>query len=66
MSRRHASIIRWYQGLYLMDEGSPNGTHLNEHRLLPQLPYMLRFGDKIRIGRLVLEICLSYPQTNPT
>ena len=61
VSRRHASIIRWYQGLFLTDEGSPNGTYLNERRLLPHLPYLLKFGDSIRIGRLVLEIRLNYP-----
>ena len=61
VSRRHASIIRWYQGLFLTDEGSPNGTYLNERRLLPHLPYMLKFGDTIRIGRLVLEIKMNYP-----
>jgi hypothetical protein len=62
VSRRHASILRWYQGLYIMDEGSPNGTHLNDKMLLPNLPYMLRFGDRIRIGRLIFEIHLVYPQ----
>lgn len=62
VSRRHAAVLRWYNGLFLADEGSPNGTYLNEQRLLPHLPYMLKFGDKIRIGRLILEIKLDYPQ----
>jgi hypothetical protein len=62
VSRRHAAVLRWYHGLFLTDEGSPNGTYLNERRLLPHLPYMLKFGDKIRIGRLILDVKLDYPQ----
>lgn len=62
VSRRHAAVLRWYHGLFLCDEGSPNGTFLNERRLLPHLPYTLKFGDKIRIGRLILEVKLDYPQ----
>lgn len=56
VSRRHASIMFWNRGLFLMDEDSPNGTFLNEERLPPHEPRMLRFGDRIRIGRLVLGV----------
>ena len=61
VSRRHATIALWNRGLFLMDTGSPNGTFLNEERLLPNDPCPLKFGDTIRIGRLVLEVTLDYP-----
>ncbi|MAS38217.1 MAG: hypothetical protein CL610_29745 [Anaerolineaceae bacterium] len=62
VSRRHASILKMKHGIYLMDEGSPNGTFLNDRRLPPNEPHALTYGDHIRIGRLVLEVTLDYPQ----
>ena len=62
VSRRHASIITWNRGLYIVDEGSPNGTFLNGERLQPHEPGPLKYGDHVRIGRLVLGITLDYPQ----
>ena len=62
VSRRHASIISWNRSLYIIDEGSPNGTYLNGNRLSPHEPGPLKYGDHIRIGRLVLQITLDYPQ----
>lgn len=61
VSRRHASILMWNRGLFLLDEGTPNGTFLNEERLRPNDPRPLKFGDHVRIGKLVLEITLDYP-----
>ncbi|MBZ0300454.1 MAG: FHA domain-containing protein [Anaerolineae bacterium] len=61
VSRRHASIVLMNRGLYLLDEGTPNGTFLNERRLKPREPDALKYGDRVRLGRLVLEITLDYP-----
>ena len=61
VSRRHATIMLGNRGLLLVDEGSPNGTFLNEERLVPTRPSALKFGDRIRIGRLVLEISGDAP-----
>jgi hypothetical protein len=61
VSRRHASIMLWNRGLFIMDEGSPNGTFLNEERLQPHEPRALKFGDRIRIGKLVLGISFDNP-----
>lgn len=61
VSRRHASIMSWNRGLFIMDEGSPNGTFLNEERLPPHEPRALKFGDRIRIGKLVLGISFDNP-----
>jgi hypothetical protein len=56
VSRRHASIIRRDGALNIVDKGSPNGTFLNGQRLIPNQPRILRDGDDIRLGHLVLHV----------
>lgn len=57
VSRRHASIIRKdTASLLVVDKGSPNGTYLNGTRLIANQPRILRDGDELRLGRLVLHI----------
>ncbi|HHS97859.1 MAG TPA: FHA domain-containing protein [Chloroflexi bacterium] len=56
VSRRHARILQKEGKVFLEDVGSANGTFLNDQRLMPYLPYPLRDGDRIRIGKLELEI----------
>jgi hypothetical protein len=64
VSRRHAAIV-WRNGaLNLVDKGTPNGTYLNERRLVPDQPHILRDTDHIRVGRLTLHIEMQYPVAN--
>lgn len=56
VSRQHASIIRKDGSLYLVDRGSANGTFLNGQRLVPNQPRVLRDGDDLRLGHLVLRV----------
>ena len=56
VSRQHAAIIRKEGSLYLVDMSSANGTYLNGQRLVPQQPRVLRDGDDIRLGHLVVRI----------
>lgn len=56
VSRRHASIVRKDGSLYLVDLGSPNGTFLNGQKLAPNQERILRDGDDVRLGHLVLRI----------
>lgn len=56
VSRQHAAIIRKDGSLYLVDRGSANGTFLNGQRLVPNQPRVLRDGDDLRLGHLVLRI----------
>jgi pSer/pThr/pTyr-binding forkhead associated (FHA) protein len=57
VSRRHASIIRRDTGsLSLVDQESDNGTFLNGQRLVPNQPRILRDGDEIRLGHLILYV----------
>jgi hypothetical protein len=62
VSRQHAAIV-WRNGaLNLIDKGTPNGTFLNGQRLTAHQPHLLRDQDTIRVGRLVLEVRLDYPE----
>ncbi len=56
VSRLHAAIRRQGDSLSLVDLGSANSTYLNGQRLAPHQPRVLRDGDEVRLGRLVLQI----------
>lgn len=56
VSRRHASIVRRDGALSIIDHNSGNGTFLNGQRLVPNQPRILRDGDDVRLGYLVLHI----------
>jgi hypothetical protein len=56
VSRRHATIVRREGSLNIMDLGSHNGTYLNGQRLVPHQPRILRDGDDLRLGHLVLHV----------
>jgi hypothetical protein len=56
VSRIHAAICRSDDTLLLVDKESSNGTHLNGQRLAADQPRVLRDGDEIRLGRLVMHI----------
>lgn len=56
VSRIHAAIDRSDETLTLVDMGSSNGTHLNGQRLMPEQPRVLRDGDEVRFGKLVVHI----------
>jgi hypothetical protein len=59
VSRKHAVINRRDNALTISDQGSPNGTYLNGQRLVAHQPRMLRDGDEIRLGHLVLRITFA-------
>jgi pSer/pThr/pTyr-binding forkhead associated (FHA) protein len=56
VSRRHAVITRRETALNIIDLGTPNGTFLNGQRLVANQPRVLRDGDEVRLGHLVLRI----------
>jgi hypothetical protein len=56
VSRVHAALQRSDETLSLIDLGSVNGTHLNGQLLAPNQPRILRDGDEIRLGKLILNI----------
>lgn len=56
VSHRHASIRQRGGEHVLIDENSANGTFLGRVRLPPQTPRVLRSGDRVRLGRVWLEV----------
>jgi len=57
VSRRHAKITRREDNaLHLVDLKSANGTYLNGQKLIPEQPRIVRNGDEIRLGKLVITI----------
>ena len=56
VSRIHAALQRDENSLYIVDLDSTNGTFLNEEPLAPNRPQILRNGDTLRLGQLVLYI----------
>jgi hypothetical protein len=56
VSRLHAAISQQGRTLMLTDLDSANGTYLNDQRLLPNQPRILRDGDSILLGNLVAQV----------
>lgn len=56
VSRKHAVIVRRDGALHIMDFSSANGTYLNGQKLVAQQPRILRDGDDVRLGHLVVRV----------
>jgi len=56
VSRVHARLHLQDNHLYVTDLGSTNGTYLAGKRLLPNTPALLRKGDELLIGRLMVQV----------
>lgn len=59
VSRRHAIITRNGHHYELTDLGSDNGTFVNGARLPARRAHTLRNGDRIRMGRIVLQFAIA-------
>ena len=59
ISRRHARISRRGKQVLIEDLNSLNGTYLNANRLAPELPYPLKSGDQVQLGKLLLTVHLK-------
>lgn len=55
VSRRHAIIAARADGYVLEDLGSANGTFVNGRRLEPETPNLIRNGDELKFGTLILR-----------
>jgi hypothetical protein len=56
VSRRHAKITRRGNEVFIEDLGSINGTFLNRKKLTPYLPQVLKSGDELQLGKLILRV----------
>lgn len=59
VSRQHAAIELTKDSLTLTDLESRNGTYLNRKQLTPYDINILRSGDEIRLGKLVMHILIE-------
>lgn len=53
VSRRHAELEVRPDGFLARDLGSSNGTFVNDQRLQPYAPRLLRPGDRLRVGNVL-------------
>jgi pSer/pThr/pTyr-binding forkhead associated (FHA) protein len=56
VSRRHIQLLRRDTLIFVNDLGSTNGTWLNGQRLPPYTDRLLRSGDELRLGTLIIRI----------
>lgn len=56
VSRKHIAITKDGNLLQIEDLGSTNGTYLNGMKLYPHQPRMLRDGDELCLGHLVMRV----------
>jgi hypothetical protein len=59
ISRRHTRISRRENQVFIEDLNSLNGTFLNGTRLVPEMPYPVKNGDQVQLGKLILTIHLK-------
>lgn len=57
VSRNHATLWAQDAQLYVRDEGSTNGTWVNDERITA--PRALQAGDRVRVGDTVFEVAVS-------
>jgi len=58
VSRHHAQIVKARNGYFVIDLDSSNGTYVNDRPLPPQKYRLLRNGDRIAIGEVVIQFLL--------
>ena len=59
VSRLHAKITRRGREVFIEDLGSINGTLLNRKKLAPYLPRVLKSGDELQLGKLILRVSFT-------
>jgi serine/threonine protein kinase len=59
ISRQHCRVEMGERGLVVTDLGSANGTFVNGLRLKPSSSALVRPGDKVQLGKTVLEVSLE-------
>jgi predicted component of type VI protein secretion system len=59
VATRHASLRQRGGEYVILDEGSRNGTFLGPVRLPPQTPRVVRTGERVRVGRVWLELRIA-------
>jgi len=63
VSRLHMSIRYDNDNHVIMvaDLGSANGTYINGQRLVAKEQRVIRHGDELRVGRMVINVAFRHP-----
>ncbi len=56
VSRRHAAILVEDEALKVMDLDSANATYMNGQKLIAHQARILRDGDELRLGNMVIRV----------
>jgi hypothetical protein len=56
VSRSHAVLQYKQNMLYIIDQGSSNGTYINDRRLTPHKAEALHIGDVLGLGKLRIQV----------
>lgn len=56
VSRRHTRLVARDNRVTVEDLGSVNGTYINDQALAPGHGYRIHHGDRLRLGRLDLQV----------
>ena len=59
VSREHACIVRRGDSVEIQDLASTNGTLLNGRRLAPYAAATLKDGDRLQLGKLLIEVGIT-------
>ena len=66
VSREHACIFRRDDTVAVQDLGSTNGTLLNGKRLDPYIPELLKDGDQLQMGKLLIGVSFKSRRSRKT
>lgn len=58
VSRMHASIRMVEDQVLITDLGSANGTRVNGMQITPQIPYPVKHGDILTLGKFKIQILI--------
>lgn len=56
VSRQHAALFAWDEGLWLRDLGAKNGTYVNQQPLPKGAAVKLKVGDQVSLGNCRLKV----------
>ncbi len=57
VGRKHARVTIQSGQVYIEDLDSVNGTMVNQKRILPARPTLLKDGDEVRLGKMIFIFC---------
>lgn len=55
----HCKVEKQETDWTIVDEGSTNGTFLNNQRIQKKVPYRIVHGDHVRLGKTEFEVCIE-------